>query len=82
MHGGPLNDVLTMCEVVAIFIRFRESSWLSCRQWIFRHATVCRKLRMKAVEPFKIHVFGFHEDALAEASCAYFHPLEGYAGRC
>jgi hypothetical protein len=42
----------------------------------------CKVFRQKAVKPLRYTSSEIAKIALAEAPCAYFHPLEGYAGRC
>lgn len=70
-------------QQVAIFIWFRESSWLTCTRWFFAARPVCAKDSKRAVEPLKIYVFGnsFSEMPSLKRPRAFFHPLEGYAGR-
>jgi hypothetical protein len=83
MRHAPDNDVLTMCEVSCYIYRVPRVILAFLYAVGFTALRLLRRLlHPKAVEPLRYNFFGYCEDALAEAPCAYFHPLEGYAGRC
>lgn len=68
---------------VAIFIGFREFILAYLYAVVFSVPRRAGKTAKSAVEPLKIYIFGnwFPKMPSLKRPCAFFHPLEGYAGR-
>jgi hypothetical protein len=80
---GCATTRLTMCELNCYIYKVPRVILAYLYAVSFTACDWCAvQFTLKYSRAVKIYVFGCCEDALAEAPCAYFHPLEGYAGRC
>jgi hypothetical protein len=79
---GCVLPRLTMCELNCYIYRVPRVILAFLYAVGFTVCGFCATGLLKAVKPLRYTSSDIAKIALAEAPCAYFHPLEGYAGRC